>query len=42
LKDIMLKGNGIRYIWDEGLILTGMTLFFLVLSVKKFKVRLES
>ncbi len=42
LKDIMLKGNGIQYIWDETLILVGMTVFFLVVSIKKFKVRLES
>ena len=42
LKDIMLKGNGIAYIWDEGLILIGMTVFFMVVSIKKFKIRLES
>ncbi len=42
LKDIMLKGNGLAYIWDEVLILIGMTAFFLIISIKKFKVRLES
>ncbi len=42
LKDIMLKGNGIAYIWDEGLILLGMAAFFLWISIKKFKTRLES
>ncbi len=42
LKDIMLKGNGIAYIWDEGLILIGMTVFFIAISIKKFKIRLES
>ena len=42
IKDIMLKGNGIAYIWDEALILTGMTAFFLIVSIKKFKIRLES
>lgn len=41
LKDIMLKGNGISYIWDEALILIGMTMFFLIISIKKFKIRLE-
>jgi len=37
----MLKGNGIIYIWKETLILTGFILFFIMLSVKKFKTRLE-
>ena len=40
LKDIMLKGNGLADVWDETLILFGMTVLFLVLSIKKFKVRL--
>jgi ABC-2 type transport system permease protein len=38
---IMLKGVGILYIWKETLILIGMTLFFIAMSVKKFKKRLE-
>lgn len=42
LKDIMLKGNGIAYVWDEVLILIGMALVFLLISIKKFKIRLES
>ncbi len=41
IKSIMLKGNGIIYIWKETLILTGFILFFIMLSVKKFKTRLE-
>lgn len=41
VKDIMIKGNGIGFIWQETLILTGMTIFFIALSVKKFKIRLE-
>ena len=41
LKAIMLKGVGIAYIWKETLILTGMTLFYIGLSVKKYKIRLE-
>ncbi len=41
LKGIMLKGIGIAYLWKETLILTGMTLFFIVLSIKKYKIRLE-
>lgn len=41
IKDIMLKGVGIEYFWKETLILIGMTLFFIGMSVKKFKLRLE-
>ena len=41
LRGIMLKGIGIIFIWKETLILIGMTLFFIALSVKKFKIRLE-
>jgi len=41
VKNIMIKGSGIGIVWKETLILAGMTLFFLILSVKKFKVRLE-
>ena len=41
LKDIMLKGVGITYVWEETLIILGMTFIFIGLSVKKFKTRLE-
>lgn len=41
IKNIMLKGTGIMDVWKETLILTGMMLFFIALSVKKFKVRLD-
>ena len=41
LRGIMLKGIGITFIWKETLILLGMTFFFIALSIKKFKVRLE-
>ena len=41
LKGIMLKGVGIVCVWKETLILIGMTLFFMGLSVKKYKIRLE-
>ncbi|PHR72898.1 MAG: multidrug ABC transporter permease [Lutibacter sp.] len=41
LKGIMLKGVGISFIWKETLILVAMTLFFMGLSVKKYKIRLE-
>jgi len=41
IKDIMLKGVGIAYFWKETLIIFFMTLFFIGMSVKKFKLRLE-
>lgn len=41
IKGIMLKGVGMAFIWKETLILIGMTLFFIGLSVKKYKIRLE-
>jgi ABC-2 type transport system permease protein len=41
VRSIMLKGSGFLLIWKETLILAAMTLGFIVLSVKSFKVRLE-
>jgi len=41
VKNIMIKGSGITIVWKETLILAGMTMVFLIMSVKKFKVRLE-
>ena len=41
IKGIMLKGVGLQFIWKETLILLGMTVFFIGLSVKKYKIRLE-
>jgi len=41
IKSIMLKGVGITYIWKETLIILGITIFFIAMSVKKFKLRLE-
>ncbi|MBK5285999.1 MAG: ABC transporter permease [Bacteroidia bacterium] len=40
VKSIMIKGAGFSVIWKETLILFGMTLFFLVISLKMFKIRL--
>lgn len=40
LKDVMLKGAGLQQVWLPTLILGGMTLFFLIISVRKFKTRL--
>lgn len=41
IKDVMLKGLGFSYIWKETLILLGMTVFFLILSLRNFKIRLQ-
>lgn len=41
IKGIMLKGVGLTYVWKETLILLVMTSFFIALSVKKYKIRLE-
>ena len=40
VKSIMIKGAGFSAIWKETAILSGMTLFFLAVSLKKFKIRL--
>ena len=40
VKAIMIKGAGFETIWKETLILVGMTLLFLTISLKKFKIRL--
>lgn len=41
LKGVMLKGVGLQFLWKETLILLGMTVFLIVLSIKKYKIRLE-
>lgn len=41
VKSIMIKGLGFLSIWKETLILSGMTLFLLLVSFKKFKLRLQ-
>jgi len=40
IKNVMIKGLGFKMVWKETLILLGMTLFFLAISFKKFKIRL--
>ena len=40
LKDVMIKGLGMAAVWDELLILFGMTAFLLIVSVKRFKNKL--
>ncbi len=41
LRNIMLKGVGIAYVWKETLVLVFMALLFVTIAVKKFKTRLE-
>lgn len=41
IKNIMLKGTGFALVWKETLVLIGMTVFFIAMSAKKFKLRLE-
>lgn len=41
IRDVMLKGSGFSSLWHETLILFGFTLFFIFLSVKNYKERLQ-
>ena len=41
IKDVMLKGVGVFYIWKEILILLVMLFGFIIISVRKFQVRLD-
>ncbi len=41
IKAVLLKGASLNVIWKETLILIGMTAFFITLSIKKYKIRLE-
>ncbi len=40
VKDVMIKGLGWQAVWKESLVLVGMSVFFLAISFKKFKIRL--
>ncbi len=41
VKGIMIKGVGLDVLWKESLIMVGMALFFLAISMRNFKDRLE-
>ena len=41
IKGVMIKGHGIEMFWKETLILIGFLIFFIGLSVRKFKIRLS-
>lgn len=40
VKDVMIKGLGFTSIWKETLILSAMTAFLMIMSLRKFKTRL--
>lgn len=40
VKSVMIKGLGISGIWKEAIILISMTIFFIIISIKRFKIRL--
>jgi len=41
IKNIMIKGTSFLFVWKETLILTVMTILFIGLSVRNFKLRLQ-
>jgi ABC-2 type transport system permease protein len=41
LKNIMIKGAGWHEVWAETGILSAMTVFFVIISIKKFQIRLS-
>jgi len=41
ISNIMVKGLGLSVVWKPTLILLGMTLFFIALAIRNFKIRLE-
>lgn len=41
LRDVMLKGVGWFYIWQQAAVLAAMSLLFLLVAMKNFKIRLE-
>jgi ABC-2 type transport system permease protein len=40
VRSVMIKGVGLKYVWKETLILIGMSCFFMMMAIKKFKLRL--
>lgn len=41
VKNVMIKGLTFEYVWKETLVLVVMTVFFMTVSIRKFKTRLE-
>ena len=42
VKDVMIKGGGVEMIWKETLILMTMTVFFLMMSIRNYDIRLTT
>ncbi len=40
-RTVMLKGGGIETIWPNTVILLGMSVIFILISIRKFKIRLQ-
>jgi ABC-2 type transport system permease protein len=40
-RTVMLKGGGLDIVWPHTLILMGMSVLFIFISIRKFKIRLE-
>ena len=40
VRGIMLKGVGLEFLWRETLVLAGMTALLLLVSVRRFRIRL--
>jgi len=40
VKSVMIKGLGFGSIWKETLVLAAITLFFMIVSLRSFKIRL--
>lgn len=40
IRSIMLKGSGLGLLWQETLILFGITVLLIIISIKKYKIRL--
>jgi ABC-2 type transport system permease protein len=41
VRTIMLKGGNLSTLWSDSLILFGMSIFFILVSIRKYKIRLE-
>lgn len=41
VKTIMLKGGGLLYVWDQLLVISGFIAVFVIITIRKFKIRLE-
>lgn len=41
MKNVMIKGTGFMFVWKETVVLVGFTLIAIIVSAKKFKIRLQ-